>query len=89
MVLYMSSRFWLLGVESPDFSQAEKVRTACKAKQIQKMTTGFTQNGPRLSFQVKNVVILQICSALQAFVFFSAWEKSRDSTPNSKKIDDL
>ena len=41
--------FWLLGVESRDFSQAEKKRTACNEKQIQKMTTIFTQNGPRLS----------------------------------------
>ena len=39
----MSSSFWLLGVESHDFYQAEKERTACKAEQIQKMTTIFTQ----------------------------------------------
>ena len=43
-VLYMSSIFWLLGVESRDFSQAENERTACKAEQIHKMTTIFTQN---------------------------------------------
>ena len=49
-VLYMSSSFWLLQVESRDFSQAEKERTACKAEQIHKMITIFTQNGPRLSF---------------------------------------
>ena len=49
-VLYMSSSFWLLGFESRDFSHAEKERTACKDEQIQKMTTIFTQNGPRLSF---------------------------------------
>ena len=48
----MSSSFGLLGVavESRDFSQAEKERTACKAEQIHKMTTILTQNGPRLSF---------------------------------------
>ena len=40
----MSSSFWLLGVESRDFSQAEKERTACKAEQILKMTFIFTQN---------------------------------------------
>ena len=34
--------FWLLGVESRDFSNAEKKRTACKAEQIHKMTTFFT-----------------------------------------------
>ena len=46
----MSSSFWKLGVESCDFSQAEIERTASKAEQIHKMTTIFTQNGPRLSF---------------------------------------
>ena len=35
-VLYMSSSFWLLGVESRDFSQAEKERTACKAENFTK-----------------------------------------------------
>ena len=44
MVLYMSSSFWLLGVVSRDFSQAENERTACKFKQIHKMTTIFTPN---------------------------------------------
>ena len=39
----MSSSFWLLGVESRDFSQDEKERTACKAEQIHKMTTIFAQ----------------------------------------------
>jgi hypothetical protein len=37
----MSSGFWLLGVESRDFSQAEKERTACKAEKIHEMTTYF------------------------------------------------
>jgi hypothetical protein len=35
---YMSSCFWLLGVESRDFSQPEKEITACKPEQIHKMT---------------------------------------------------
>ena len=46
----MWSSFGLLGVESRDFSQAEKERTACKAGQIHKMTSIFTQNdilGPK------------------------------------------
>ena len=47
---YMSSSFWLLGVESRDFSHAGKERTDCKADQIHKMTIIFTQNGHRLSF---------------------------------------
>ena len=46
-VIYMCSSFWLLGVESRDFSKAEKERTACKAEQIHKMTTIFSQNDPR------------------------------------------
>ena len=46
----MSPSFWLLVVESCDFSQAEKEITACKAEQINEMTTIFTQHGPRLSF---------------------------------------
>ena len=43
----MSSSFWLLGIESRDFSHAKKERTACKAEQIHEMTTIFTQNGPK------------------------------------------
>ena len=41
----MCSIYWLLEVESPDFSHAEKKRTALKAVQIHNMTTIFTQNG--------------------------------------------
>ena len=40
---YMSSSFWLLGVESREFSHAEKKRTACKAEQIHNMTIIFAQ----------------------------------------------
>jgi hypothetical protein len=40
----MSSSFWLLGVASHDFSQAEKERTACEAEQIHKMKFIFPQN---------------------------------------------
>ena len=39
----MASTFELLQVESRDFSQYEKERTACKAEQIHKMTTIFAQ----------------------------------------------
>ena len=41
----MCSSSWLLGVESSDFSHAEKERTACKAEQVHKLTTICTQNG--------------------------------------------
>ena len=46
----MCSSFWLLGVESRDFSHPEKERNACKAEQIHKLTTIWTQNGPGLTF---------------------------------------
>ena len=42
----MWSSFWQLVVESRDFFQTEKERTACKYGQIHKMTTIFTQNSP-------------------------------------------
>jgi hypothetical protein len=47
-----------LGVESRDFSHAEKEKTACKGDQIHKMTTIFTHSSPKLSFCVKTAVIL-------------------------------
>ena len=72
----MSSRFWLLGVESCDFSQAEKEGTACKVGKIHNMTTIFTQNNNLwLGTWVKIIVILWICSALHAVLSFSAWKK--------------
>ena len=40
----MSSGFWLVEVDSCDFSQADQERTACKTEQIHKMTTIFSQN---------------------------------------------
>ena len=73
-----------MGVESHDFSQAEKERNAYKAQQIHKMTTIFT-----LSFWVNIVVILRIYSALQAVNSFSAWDRSRDSTARRNLSDDM
>ena len=40
----MFFNLWPLGVESRDFTQTEKERTACKAEQILKITTIFTLN---------------------------------------------
>ena len=40
----MCSSFRQLRVESRDLSHAEKERTPCKAEQIHKLTTIFTQN---------------------------------------------
>ena len=54
----MCSSFWLLGVESRDFFQAEKENTAWKAGRIHKMTKNFTQNDNLGSFSIKIVVIL-------------------------------
>ena len=47
------------------------------------------QNGKLGPFRVKIVIFLWICSALQAVLSFSAWEKSRDSTHNSPKLKDM
>ena len=56
----MSSIFWLLAPESRDLSQAEKEITSWNAEQINKITTIFDQNGPRLSFWGKIVVAVVI-----------------------------
>ena len=52
--VYMSSSFWMLGVESSDFYQAEKEITACKVEQIHKFTPIFTQNDFQGLFWVKS-----------------------------------
>jgi hypothetical protein len=54
----MSFGFWLLGVESREFSQAVKQITACTAGQIHKMTIIFNQNDNLRPFQVTIIVIL-------------------------------
>jgi hypothetical protein len=71
-ILYISSSFWLLRVQTRDFSLAEKKRTGCKAEQIHKMTTILSQKDNLGLFWVKIVVILWIYSALQAVLSFSA-----------------
>ena len=86
MVVYTSFSFWLLTLGSRDLSQTKKDIAACKAEQIHKVTTIFTQNGPSLLFWVKIVVISWICSALQAVL---SWEKSRDPTPKSQKLEHM
>ena len=40
----LCSKNKILGVESHDFSQADKEISACKAEESHKMTTIFTQN---------------------------------------------
>ena len=45
----MYSTFWLLEIESRDFSQAQKERTACKAEQIQQNYIYFhSKQQPRI-----------------------------------------
>ena len=83
LLLYMSSSFWLLRVESLDFSQADKERTACKAEQIHKMTTIFTQTKGPLSKNSCHFV------NWQTIIYFSAWDKSRDLTANSQHLKDM
>ena len=82
-VVYICASLLHLAVES------EKKVTVVKPEQIHKMTIFLNQNGPGFSFWVKIVVILWFCSALQAVLSFSAWEKSCDSTPNSQKLEHM
>ena len=82
------SSFWVLEV-ARDFSQAEKEKTTSKAEKIHKIIIIFTQNDNLGPFWVKIVVILWICSALQAVSSFSAWGKSCDSTANSRELEDM
>jgi hypothetical protein len=66
-----------------------KLRKKELLSKLVKMTTIFTHNDNLGQFWVKMIVILWIYSALQAVISFSAWEKSRDSTPNSQKLEDM
>ena len=61
-----------------------------QAEQMYKIATIFTENDNLAPFWVKmKIVILWICSALQVVLFFSAWEESRDSTPNSQQLEGM
>ena len=60
-----------MAVGSSDLSPAGKEITVCKAEQIHKMKTTFTQNDNLGPFSVKIVDILWICSALQTIISFS------------------
>ena len=74
-------------VGSHDLSQVEKRMTV-----ISKWANSQndTQNCPawrNLSFRVKIVVILWICSALQTIISFPAWDELRDAIDNSQKLE--
>ena len=58
MVVYMSSSFWLWAAESHVLSQAEKEITACKADQIHKITTIFTQSNNHFECHIVNSLTL-------------------------------
>ena len=56
---------------------------------IYKMTIIFTQNGQKLSFWVKIVVILKICFAVATVILFWGWDKSRDQRANSQILEHI
>jgi hypothetical protein len=84
MVVCISSTFLQLAIGSRHLSLAEKEIAVCKAEQIHKMTTIFTQNDNFIYSGPFWVVILWICSALQTVISFSAWDKSCDPTASEK-----
>ena len=67
----MSSSFWLLAVESCDLPQAKKDITAPKAKQIHKMTTILTQNGPKNVVLNENGHFVNLLSFANSYFFLS------------------
>ena len=67
LVLYMSSSFRLLAVESRDFSHAKKERTACKAGQFHKLTTIFHSKQQRMIILSENN-----CHSVNFFSFASS-----------------
>jgi hypothetical protein len=90
VVVYIWLSSWLLAEKSHlDLSQSEKKITVAKVDQIQKMTTGFTQNDNFWPFWVKIIVILWIWSALTTVIFFSTWDKSRDLLANSQLLEQM
>ena len=53
------------------------------------MTIIFTKNGNFWPFWVKIIVISWISSASNSVIFFSAWDKSRDSSANNQKLEQM
>ena len=66
-VVCLSSNFSLLAVGSSDLSEGTEI-TACKGEQVHKMKSISSQNGPRLLYWVKIVVIFQLSIAKQVFL---------------------
>ena len=88
MVGYMFSSFLQLAVESRDLSQAEKEITLLKAKQTHKMATFFYSkwqfSTPRTFLSCHFVNL-----GLQTVISISAWDKSRDTTANWRKLEHM
>ena len=79
--------FWELNHVT--FTKLRKKELLAKLCKFTKWQLFFTQNENLGLFWVKIVVILWIWSTLHAVLSFSEWEKSRDSTPNSQKLEDM
>ena len=83
------SNFEQLADKSCDLSDVKMKTVVANDEQIHKMTIIFTQNGQKLSFWVKIVVIFRMCSALTTVIFFSAWDKSHDSSAYRSKLEQI
>ena len=74
MLVYMCSSLLHLAPGSRDLSQA--VNKISVTKQIHKIALKIVRDEKCcMSFLMKIVVILWICSALQTVILFSAWDK--------------
>ena len=71
----MTSSFRLMGVESLDFSHAEKERTACKAKRILKITTILLKMVLGCRFEWKLLSFCEFAQLCKQF-FLSQLEKN-------------
>ena len=85
----MSSSFWLLTVESRDFSYTEKERIACKADQIHKVTTllcEVTINSICKCFVVVFHPHMHIKSKTNAYNYRHMHIKSKTNTYNCRHL---
>ena len=79
----MSSSFWQLGVESRDFSQDEKERTA----KLQNDNYFHSKRQPRTIFSKK---LLSFCEFAQLCKqFFPSQHEKNYVTPNSQKVEEM
>ena len=92
-VLYMSSSFWLLRVESRDFSKAKKEKKNCLQSWANPQDDNHfhSKRLPRTILSENSCHFMNLLSFASSsfFLSFSAWEKWRDSTRNSQKLEDM